>query len=151
MTRLGRTFTRRTLMVGGVAALAVAGIVTYTRLDAFDGTELTPVDAHAAARSGDLILIDIRRPDEWVGTGIPEHSTPLDMRRADFEEALLQITGGDTDRPVALICARGVRSDWLSARLVAAGFTAIRDVPEGMLGSRAGPGWLGRSLPVVQP
>lgn len=151
MTRPGRTFTRRALMAGGGGALAVAGIVTYTRLDAFDGTELTPVEAHTAARSGDLILIDIRRPDEWVGTGIPEHATPLDMRRADFEEALLQIAGGDTDRPVALICARGVRSDRLSARLAAAGFTAIRDVPEGMLGSRAGPGWLGRSLPVVQP
>jgi len=30
-----------------------------------------------------------------------------------------------------------------------AGFTRIVDIPEGMLGSSAGPGWLARDLPVV--
>lgn len=135
------------LAAGGLAALA------YARYgyNAFDGSELTPPEAHAAAKAGDLILIDIRRPDEWVRTGVPEYATPLDMRRKDFTQALMQITGGDTSRPVALICARGVRSDRMSARLTEAGFTAIRDVPEGMLGSSAGPGWLARDLPVTQP
>jgi hypothetical protein len=39
----------------------------------------------------------------------------------------------------------------MSARLAEAGFTGIVDVPEGMLGSSAGPGWLARDLPVVRP
>lgn len=71
------------------------------------------------------------------------------MRREDFVEALTVLAEGDLDRPVALICARGVRSDRTSTRLADAGFTQIIDVPEGMLGSRAGPGWLERGLPVT--
>jgi rhodanese-related sulfurtransferase len=110
---------------------------------------LSAGDSHARALSGDLLLVDIRRPDEWARTGIGEGAVPLDMRRADFGAALLAAAGGDSARPVALICARGVRSRQLSARLAAAGFTRVIDVPEGMLGSGAGPGWLARGLPVV--
>ncbi|MCX8952452.1 rhodanese-like domain-containing protein, partial [Ruegeria sp. NA] len=36
----------------------------------------------------------------------------------------------------------------LSNRLIEAGFTNIIDVPEGMLGSAAGPGWVRTGLPV---
>jgi hypothetical protein len=38
----------------------------------------------------------------------------------------------------------------MSAHLKKAGFTQILDVPEGMQGSGAGPGWLSRGLPFVQ-
>lgn len=31
------------------------------------------------------------------------------------------------------------------------GYTRVYDVPEGMSGSRAGPGWLARGLPVIRP
>ena len=47
------------------------------------------------------------------------------------------------------MCARGVRSRRLTARLTEAGFTNIIDVPEGMLGSSAGPGWLKNDLPTT--
>lgn len=113
-----------------------------------EGTLSVP-DAHQAALSGAVLLIDIRRPDEWQRTGVGEGAVALDMRRDDFTEALLALTGGRNDAPVALICARGVRSRGLTARLTSAGFTDIIDVPEGMLGSGAGPGWLKRGLPVV--
>ena len=97
------------------------------------------------------MLIDIRRPDEWARTGIGEGAAPLDMRREDFIAQLQILAGGKTDQPIALICARGVRSRRLSERLTAAGFSQILDVPEGMLGSGAGPGWLRTGLPVVKP
>ncbi|WP_299621945.1 rhodanese-like domain-containing protein [uncultured Tateyamaria sp.] len=113
-----------------------------------DGTLSTP-DAHAAAVAGSVLLVDIRRPDEWSHTGIGEGAVPLDMRRRDFTDALLKQTKGRTDVPVALICARGVRSRAISNRLIKAGFTNIIDVPEGMLGSGAGPGWIKRGLPTV--
>ena len=79
-----------------------------------------------------------------------EGAIPIDMRRPDFTDALRAEIVGREDVPVALICARGVRSARLSQRLAEAGFTNIIDVPEGMLGSGAGPGWLKRGLPVVQ-
>ena len=119
--------------------------------DAFDGAALDPVSAHEAAMAGGLTLLDIRRPDEWEETGVPRGAHPLDMRRDDLVGALDALVGGDRSRPVAVICARGVRSDRTAARLAEAGFTRIVDVPEGMLGSSAGPGWLERGLPVTRP
>ena len=144
----------RRVFGAGAAATIIGGAVFASRwynISARAGMEgtLSVPDAHQAALSGAVLLIDIRRPDEWQRTGVGEGAVPLDMRRDDFTEALLEQTGGRSDAPVALICARGVRSRGLTARLTSAGFTNIIDVPEGMLGSGAGPGWLKRGLPVV--
>lgn len=143
---------RRGLLVLGIAGIATGGAVAaqwYNVLGQNGDAAISPEQAHQAAMAGEVLLIDIRRPDEWSRTGIGEGALPIDMRRQDFEQALTSAAGGDTARPVALICARGVRSRRMSARLVAAGFTNVIDVPEGMLGSGAGPGWLKRGLPVV--
>lgn len=145
--------TRRGFGVLGAGAL-VGGTVFAARwfnISAEAGVEgtLSTPDAHAAAVSGAVVLVDIRRPDEWSGTGVGEGAVPIDMRRPDFTDELLKITGGQTNVPVALICARGVRSRRMTQRLTQAGFGNIIDVPEGMLGSGAGPGWLKRGLPTV--
>ena len=145
---------RRGLLVLGVAGIATGGAVAaqwYNVLGENGETALSPQQAHEAAVSGEVLLIDIRRPDEWARTGVGEGAVPIDMRRQDFEDALTLAVEGDTAQPVALICARGVRSRRMSARLVAAGFTQVIDVPEGMLGSGAGPGWIKTGLPVIKP
>ena len=146
-------FARRGFVLGGLAVLGVGalGSARWFNVNAqVTAGDLSAPDAHAAARAGEIVLIDIRRPDEWARTGVPEGGIGIDMRRDDFVDVLLAQVDGDPSRPVALICARGVRSARMSARLRAAGFTQIIDVPEGMLGSGAGPGWLRRGLPVVQ-
>ena len=109
---------------------------------------MTPAEAHAAAGLGDILLVDIRRPDEWAATGIGEFAVPFDLREDDFI-ANVAAARRDGAQPVAVMCARGVRSARLTLRLVDAGLMPIIDVPEGMLGSRAGPGWLARDLPTV--
>lgn len=143
--------TRRAFLVGGAIALgAGGGYLWWTRMP-FDGATIDPPTAHQMAVAGNLLLIDVRRPDEWAATGIGEGANPLDMRRDDFVQALTDLAGGDKSRQIALICARGVRSNRVAQRLIDAGFTRIIDIPEGMLGSDAGPGWLQRGLPVRQP
>ncbi len=145
-------WTRRGFMAFGVVGTATAGAVAAQWFNIFalnEGEALSPVEVHKAAQAGSVLLVDIRRPDEWSRTGIGEGAVPIDMRRDDFETALLAAADGDTSRPIALICARGVRSRRMSERLKAAGFDRIIDVPEGMLGSGAGPGWLKRRLPLV--
>lgn len=141
----------RRVMLLGLGSVGIAALALSSRnSDAFTGSEVSPQEVHQLAARGDVFLIDIRRPDEWRNTGIPEHSHPIDMRDPQFLQHLLELTGGDADAPIALICARGVRSDRVSAALSEAGFTQVIDVPEGMLGSRAGPGWLARDLPVTK-
>lgn len=137
---------RRTMILGVGAAL----LTQSARAQAVPtkGGDLSPPDAHSLATAGKITLVDIRRPDEWRTTGSGQGAERLDMRRKDFVPELLKIVGGDTSAPVALICARGVRSDRMSRRLKNAGFTNIIDVPEGMLGSGVGPGWIKRKLPL---
>lgn len=140
---------RRLLGLGIVAAAAgLTGWQVYTRAPDYAGQSLSVADAHAAAKAGDITLIDIRRPDEWARTGIGEGAHPIDMRRDDFTAELERIAGANKSAPIALICARGVRSARLSNQLTEAGYSRIIDVPEGMLGSGAGPGWIQRGLPV---
>lgn len=149
---------RRAFITGGAVVLAGSAIYAaggrnlfYTLItEASAAARIDPPTAHSQAVAGDILLVDIRRPDEWSRTGSGEGAKRLDMRRKDFVDALLGLTGGKTDTPVALICARGVRSARMNNRLIEAGFSQIIDVPEGMLGSAAGPGWLKRGLPVVQ-
>lgn len=139
---------RVVLGAGGVALLAAA--VGYRQVfPVFDGPVLDAVQAHQMAVAGAVSLIDIRRPDEWALTGTGEGAQPLDMRRDDFTDALGAMVRGNRAAPIALICARGVRSARMANLLVAAGFTRVLDVPEGMLGSSAGPGWIARGLPLI--
>lgn len=149
---------RRTmLLVGGVGVIGAAAASSQGRnlfyaalTEASDSTILSAPEALQRVEDGSLTLVDIRRPDEWARTGSPKGAVQLDMRREDFTDALSQIMGGDTGAPVAVICMRGVRSARLANRMLEAGFTNVHDVPEGMLGSKAGPGWLKRGLPVTE-
>ncbi len=149
--------TRRAVLAAGCAALAgSAALVVFdgrnlfydALTEDFSGTRLTASEAWAMADAGEIVLVDIRRPDEWSETGSAGGSLRLDLRRDDFTKALAAAADGNRDAPIALICARGVRSARLGNRLQEAGFGHIIDIPEGMLGSGAGPGWITRGLPL---
>ncbi len=147
----------RRWLLGGGAALSVIGFswavggrsLYYASLtEEVAGAQISATEAHRRLTAGEILLVDIRRPDEWARTGTADGAIRLDMRREDFAEALLDATGGDRGASVALICARGVRSARLANQLSAAGFEAIIDVPEGMLGSPKGAGWIAERLPL---
>lgn len=145
---------RRQLLLGlgGGALLALGGGAWWWRRQppAHDRPRLTPAEAFAKAQASEITLIDIRTPREWGQTGLPVGAMALDMRRSDFLDALDQIVAGRRAAPIALICARGVRSARLTKALTAAGFANVMDVPEGMLGSASGPGWISGNLPVAR-
>lgn len=115
---------------------------------------LSADEAKRLAEGGEIALIDIRLATEWAETGLPEGALgvslqdPMTLRtRPEFAEDLLQALEGDRERPIALICATGVRSAYAAELLQQRGFTEVHHVAEGMLGSEAGPGWLARALP----
>jgi len=145
-----RAYARRGFVLAALAFGTVAAAQWYNIGGTISDGTLSVTDAHTAAADGRITLIDIRRPDEWARTGIGAGAIPIDMRDSDFVDQLLGLVA-DKNAPIALICARGVRSRGLSKRLIAAGFTHIIDVPEGMLGSGAGAGWLKTGLPVIHP
>lgn len=125
-------------------ALLLAAPYAHARPD------LPASDAYAAAKAGRMLLIDIRTPEEWRETGIAPGAGRVDFYRGAqvLLQSVLQMTGGDRTKPVALICHVGVRTTRAQQFLQAQGFTQVYNIKEGMAGNAAGPGWLKRGLPV---
>ena len=102
-----------------------------------------------ALEDGAVTLIDIRSRREWAQTGVAKGAWPISMHERGFEKRLIAARDLSAEKPVALICAVGGRSARLLAALKRAGYSGFIDVSEGMLGSRRGPGWIARGLPIV--
>lgn len=135
-----------------VGVFCVALLWAPTAAAQGDAPQLSAPEAFALAQQGKIRIIDIRRPDEWRETGVAAGVERLDMRHPDgpqgFAQALLEKVGGDRDAPIALICRTGNRTTQVQAALRELGFTNVYNITEGMAGSRAGPGWIARGLPV---
>lgn len=146
---------RRSFLVRSVGFSATAVFLGWDSLPALaessDGT-ISATDAYKANQEGAVTLIDIRRPSEWNDTGIPEGAQAITMHDengpASFLENIRKAVNGDQSAPIALICARGVRTQWAQRFLTANGFTNVLNVSEGMFGRGSKPGWLKRDLPV---
>ncbi|MDX1782459.1 MAG: rhodanese-like domain-containing protein [Thalassovita sp.] len=110
---------------------------------------LTPEDAHEGVKAGNLLLVDIRTPEEWQQTGVAEGAWPIDMRRKDFGPILLALLERNPSHRVAVICRTGNRSGYLVDVLRKNGINDVLDVSEGMVGGRNGQGWIKTGLPTV--
>lgn len=131
---------------------AVVTLLSAAACSPDSGPTLSAPAAHARAQAGTLTLIDIRRPDEWRQTGVAEDALRVNMEHpkgiAGFVGQVAAEVEGDTGAPIGLICRTGNRSRQMQRALREAGFTEVYNVEEGMAGSRAGPGWAARGLPV---
>lgn len=138
-----------------VAAVVLGTILLILAASAGQSAEprIGADEAYRRTAAGELMLIDIRTPQEWQKSGIPRGSVPISMHlpggKEAFKKAILAAAKGDMERPIALICAVGGRSRWAQRYLSKAGFTNVQDVTEGMFGrGKHQPGWLDRGLPV---
>ena len=105
-------------------------------------------EAYAAAKRGELLIIDVRTPVEWRETGIPEGAKTAEFGASAFVGAVIEAVASDKSRPIAVICRSGNRSTKAADALKANGFSQVLNIREGMSGSSAGPGWLKRGLPI---
>jgi rhodanese-related sulfurtransferase len=103
--------------------------------------------AYDKAQTGEIILVDIRRPEEWLETKVGEGAIALDMREESFVNSLVALRQANPEKPIALICATGGRSAYVTSALTGQGFPGLVDVSEGMIGGPNGQGWLKRGLP----
>ncbi|MGY6555483.1 MAG: rhodanese-like domain-containing protein [Wenzhouxiangella sp.] len=114
--------------------------------------DLTASEARALFETGEIVLIDIRQPEEWRELGVPEGAVRISMAHPEggegFLRDLLAAVEDDMDAPIVLICRTGNRSSQVVPALQRWGFTQVYHVPEGMLGSRYGPGWIRSGLPI---
>lgn len=107
-------------------------------------------DAHALARSGKLLIIDVRPREDRRRTGVPVGAVEIDkaLPLDSFLAAVERVTRRNKGTNLALICAAGVLSAEVQTNLVVAGYTRVASVADGMDGNASGPGWLANGLPV---
>ncbi len=101
---------------------------------------------HEYAAKGDVLLVDVRRADEWAETGVAPGAALITLQDTDFLGRLAIAAGGNKDAAIAFICRSGVRSAAAAEKARAAGYSNVYNVTGGM--SVAG-GWIDAGLPVV--
>lgn len=114
------------------------------------GEVMSPAVAHEKAMKGEIVLVDVRTPEEWKQTGLPAsaHAITMHQQGPDFVRQLDAVLGGDRSKPLAVICRTGNRTGSLVAPLEKAGYARVINVAEGMVGGRYGSGWIKAGLPV---
>ena len=142
----------------GVLVLVTAAILLFaTQVTAAGRTPqaVRPDQAHDLAKAGRIKIIDVRTAGEWQQTEMPMNAAgatiyPIYDNYA-FLARVAKITGGDKSMPVALICARGIRSNRAARLLIRNDYDNVYDITGGMLGNETDAGWLKRGLPTSAP
>ncbi len=83
-------------------------------------------------------LVDVREPEEWAETGVPQGAVLIPL--GDLESRAASELAAD--RPVYVICRSGNRSQTASDILVGLGFAEVYNVGGGITA------WLAAGLPV---
>ena len=99
------------------------------------GHRPTPAEAHAAARAGEALLVDIRAGDVVARDGaIPgaiHHQRTVLEWRADPASPWHDERIADLDAPLVLVCSQGYASSLAAQTLRALGFSRVTDMDGG--------------------
>lgn len=128
---------------------AMGALVFMTSELGAETNVMTASDAMKGVEDGSLILLDVRRPEEWMQTGVAKGAWLLDMTDQEFGPRLMAVLQRNPEHKVAIICRTGNRTGYLSDVLAQNGITGVLDVSEGMVGGPNGQGWIPSGLPVV--
>lgn len=128
--------------------IATAMLVATLASPAIAQTPIWSVeDAQTAMAQGEVILLDIRSAGEWAETGLAKGALPISMHEDGFIQKLQRVLS--LGKPVAMICATGGRTQYVTTTLAKNGLSDVVDVSEGMMGNSRGAGWIAKGLPVV--
>jgi rhodanese-related sulfurtransferase len=105
-------------------------------------------DAFERSEKGELLIIDVRTPMEWMRSGVAKGALTITPQDPSFMQKLHEAVDGDMNRPIALICATGSRTAMISRFLREQGYGAVADISEGMMGNFSAPGWINSGLPL---
>ncbi|MEM8648948.1 MAG: rhodanese-like domain-containing protein [Pseudomonadota bacterium] len=103
---------------------------------------ITVTDALERTKTGDVLLIDVREPDEWRATGSPRGSLRVALQSPDFVNQIRKHSNHRKELPIALCCRSGLRGKKAAELLVQDGFDNVSNVEGGMMK------WVSEDLPV---
>lgn len=126
----------------------IAMLLLVMPITAMATQKMSAPDALSEVQAGTMVLLDIRTPQEWKDTGIASVAIPLTMHNKGFLDGFQKIVEDNPGKKIGIICATGMRSQWLQAELAKRGLAPVIDVSEGMMGNKSGPGWIARGLAI---
>jgi len=100
-------------------------------------TQARPEDIRAALAMGEVLLVDVREPNEYACERIPG---ALLYPLSTFEPAALPAEG----RKLVVHCAAGGRSMTAAQQLIAAGHTSVINLDGGIAA------WIAAGLPLIR-
>ncbi|WP_298958527.1 rhodanese-like domain-containing protein [uncultured Roseibium sp.] len=103
---------------------------------------LSPRDAYEGSLRGDVVVIDVRTPNEWQATGSPKTSHRICKNDKDFEQEVLKLLEPAPETTLALSCLSGSRAKSAAKRLQKAGVKNLKIVEGGISN------WVKGGLPV---
>ncbi|MGX9351534.1 rhodanese-like domain-containing protein [Shimia sp. W99] len=133
---------RRTMILG----LAVLPLIPHVA--SANPLKISAGEALSEVQDDKLILIDVRRPEEWQSTGVAEGAWLLDMTHKQFGPRFLAVLERNPNHKIAIICRTGNRTGYLMKVLAENGISGVLDVSEGMAGGPNGKGWIPSGLPL---
>lgn len=124
---------KRTFFAAGAAAIAgVFGMMAFGGRATAQNVTLEALSGSDLASDPKTLVVDIRRPEEWMATGVIEGALLITYESAD---AFLKAVGpklGDGQR-LALICRSGNRTSRASRQIAKLVDFPVVDVQGGML------------------
>lgn len=98
---------------------------------------LSPEEVHALCAAGDVDVIDVREPHEWIGGHLPgARLVPLG---AFLRDPRASVRGGRT----VFVCAHGLRSVTAGVAAESAGVAEVFNLDGGIVW------WVARGLPLA--
>lgn len=90
---------------------------------------LSPLEAHDLIQrsNGDLIVLDVRTPPEWIAEGCLAGATRIPMHELPYRAAELP-----RDAAILVYCAHGIRSADVGAWLCESGYAQVYDLGGGI-------------------
>ena len=131
-----------------ISSSLVVLMIIFSSTLAQAGESMSPTDALKQVEAGEMILLDIRTPQEWKQTGIASVAIPLTMHSKEFLAGFKKVVENNPGKKIGIICATGGRTQWLQAELAKRGLAPVIDVSEGMMGNKKGPGWIARGMEI---
>lgn len=124
---------RRTLLMFGIAGLAAVGAgLLLPSLGGAENISTLTLSGEALASAEDIVLVDIRRAEEWKQTGVIEGAHLVTYAGAqDFLAKVGPLVG--KGQKLALICRSGNRTSQAARQIAPLVDFEVIDVAGGML------------------
>ncbi|NNL15340.1 MAG: rhodanese-like domain-containing protein [Flavobacteriaceae bacterium] len=104
-------------------------LLNCKQTSAQQSTLLEPKEMKEFLASNDVLLIDVRTPQEFK-SGHIENAVNVDFKSSDFSEAVQKL---DTTKTLVIYCRSGRRSGMGTTEFIKAGFDEVLDLKGGVL------------------